>query len=57
LSRSAALYNERPETLLEQIGLTENSPASLDRHATPADLERLAPAMRSFLPLPGQSSA
>jgi len=47
LSRSAALYKARPEALLDQVGLTETSPAVLDRYATPADLERLAVAMRS----------
>ncbi len=47
LSRSADLNKARPGALLEQIGLTESSPASLDRHATPADLERLVAAMRS----------
>jgi TniQ len=47
LSRSAALYKARPEALLEQVGLTESSPTVLDRYATPADLERLAVAMRS----------
>jgi TniQ len=47
LSRSAALYKARPEALLEQVGLTEISPAVLDRYATLADLERLAVTMRS----------
>ena len=47
LSRSAAVYKARPEPLLEQVGLTESSPAILDRYATPEDLERLAVAMRS----------
>ena len=47
LSRSAAVYKARPESLLEQVGLAESSTAGLDRHATPADLERLAVAMRS----------
>jgi len=47
LSGSAALYKARPEALLEQVGLTEGSPAALDRYATPEDLERLAAAMRS----------
>lgn len=47
LSRSAALYRARPEVLLEQVGVTEISPAILDRHATQADLDRLAVAMSS----------
>ena len=47
LSRAAAIYRARPETLLEQVGVIEIAPAILDRHATPADVERLAVAMRS----------
>lgn len=47
LSRTAAVYRARPETLLEQVGVIEIAPAILDRDATPTDLERLAVAMRS----------
>jgi hypothetical protein len=47
LTRSAALYQVRPETLLEQISVSELSPAILDRQAIPADLERLSVAMYS----------
>ena len=47
LSRSAALYRARSETLLEQVGVSEISPAILDRQATAADLERLAVTMRT----------
>jgi hypothetical protein len=47
LSRSAALYRARPEALLEQVGLTELSPAILERQGTPADLDRLSAAMYS----------
>jgi hypothetical protein len=47
LTRSAALYRVRPETLLEQLGISEVVPAVLDRRALPMDLERLSVAMRS----------
>ena len=47
LTRSAALYRARPETLLEQLGISEVVPAVLDRRALPMDLERLSVAMRS----------
>jgi hypothetical protein len=47
LTRSAALYRVRPETLLEQLGISEIVPAVLDRRALPMDLERLSVAMRS----------
>jgi hypothetical protein len=47
LTRSAMLYRVRPETLLEQLGISEVIPAVLDRRALPMDLERLAVAMRS----------
>ena len=47
LTRSAALYRVRPETLLEQLGISEVVPAALDRRARPMDLERLSVAMRS----------
>jgi hypothetical protein len=47
LTRSAALYRVRPQTLLEQLGLSEIVPIGLDRRALPMDLERLAVAMRS----------
>lgn len=47
LTRSAALYQVRPETLLEQIGISELSPYILDRQAVPADLERLSEALYS----------
>jgi hypothetical protein len=47
LMRSAALYRVRPQTLLEQLGLSENVPVDLDRRARPMDLERLAVALRS----------
>jgi hypothetical protein len=47
LTRLAALYRVRPETLLEQLGISEVVPAALDRRARPMDLERLSVAMRS----------
>src|SRR5271165_6442936 len=47
LTRSAALYRARPETLLEQLGISEVVPAVLDRRALPMDLERLSVAVRS----------
>src|SRR6185437_3010941 len=47
LTRSAALYRVRPQTLLEQLSLSEIVPVGLDRRALPMDLERLAVAMRS----------
>ena len=47
LTRSAALYRVRPETLLEQLGISEVVPTALDRRALPMDLERLSVAMRS----------
>jgi TniQ len=47
LTRSAALYRVRPETLLEQLGISEVVLAALDRRANPMDLERLSVAMRS----------
>lgn len=47
LTRSAALYRARPETLLEQLGISELVPAVLDRRILPMDLERLSLAMRS----------
>ena len=47
LTRSAALYRARPETLLEQLGISELVPAVLDRRVLPMDLERLSVAMRS----------
>ena len=47
LTRSAALYRARPETLLEQLGISEVVPAVLDRRVLPMDLERLSVAMRS----------
>ena len=47
LTRSAALYRARPETLLDQLGISELAPAVLDRRALPMDLERLSVAVRS----------
>jgi hypothetical protein len=47
LTRVAALYQVRPETLLEQISVSELSPTILDQQAIPADLERLSVAMYS----------
>ena len=47
LTRLAALYRARPETLLEQLGISEVVPAVLDRRALPMDLERLSVAVRS----------
>jgi hypothetical protein len=47
LTRLAALYRARPETLLEQLGISEVVPAVLDRRAFPTDLERLSIAVRS----------
>ena len=47
LTRSAALYRVRPETLLEQLSISEVVPTILDRRALPMDLERLSVAMRS----------
>lgn len=47
LTRSAALCRVRPETLLEQLGISEVVPTALDRRALPMDLARLAVAMRS----------
>jgi hypothetical protein len=47
LTRSAALYRVRPETLLEQLGISEIVPTVLDRWALPLDLERLSIALRS----------
>jgi hypothetical protein len=47
LTRVAALYQARPETLLEQISVSEFSPTILDQQAIPADLERLSIAMYS----------
>jgi hypothetical protein len=47
LTRSAAFYRVRPETLLEQLGISEVVPAALDRRALPMDLARLSVAMRS----------
>jgi hypothetical protein len=43
----AALYQVRPETLLEQISVSELSPTILDQRAIPADLERLSVTMYS----------
>src|SRR5208337_274905 len=47
LTRSAALYRARPETLLEQLGISELVPTVLDLRVLPMDLERLSVAMRS----------
>ena len=47
LTRLAALYRVRPDTLLEQLGISEVVPAVLDRRALPMDLERLSVAVRS----------
>jgi hypothetical protein len=47
LTRSAVPYRVRPETLLEQLGISEVVPTVLDRRALPMDLERLSVAMRS----------
>jgi TniQ len=47
LTRSAAFYHVRPETLLDQLGISEVVPDVLDRRALPMDLERLSVALRS----------
>jgi TniQ len=47
LTRLAALYRARPDTLLDQLGISEVVPAVLDRRALPMDLKRLSVAVRS----------